>query len=199
MKLKDKIVLTAIDLFNKHGIANISPNKIAEVLQISVGNLTYHYHAKEDLLNAILQKIKSDSSDFFEINATPNLSDFMAFLKKFEDLQFAYRCFFNDIVFITNKYPAIGNKFIQLSNERLNKSESIINYFIQSGIFLPKSQTVNYNLLIHSVWIVNTFWFSQEQIAKTHKVIASHKRLAVIKNMIYPYLTPKGIAELNAL
>ncbi|MEM6342651.1 MAG: TetR/AcrR family transcriptional regulator [Bacteroidota bacterium] len=43
MKLKEEMLNKAVDLFNKRGTSSISPNQIAAALNISTGNLTYHF------------------------------------------------------------------------------------------------------------------------------------------------------------
>ena len=45
MKLREKIISKAIELFNERGISSTSPNQIAAALNISPGNLTYHFTA----------------------------------------------------------------------------------------------------------------------------------------------------------
>lgn len=46
MKLKEKILIKAIELFNEKGISSTFPYQIAAAMNISTGNLTYHYKTK---------------------------------------------------------------------------------------------------------------------------------------------------------
>jgi len=52
--IKTKILETANQLFNQQGYNNVSMRDIANALQISVGNLTYHYKKKEELVEAAI-------------------------------------------------------------------------------------------------------------------------------------------------
>lgn len=52
-KTKKDIILTARNLFNIHGYNSISMRDIANELGISVGNLTYYFNKKEDLIEEI--------------------------------------------------------------------------------------------------------------------------------------------------
>lgn len=52
--LREKILKTARELFNRHGYNEVSMRDISEELQISVGNLTYHFRKKEDLVEAVV-------------------------------------------------------------------------------------------------------------------------------------------------
>jgi AcrR family transcriptional regulator len=52
--LREKILKTARELFNRHGYNEVSMRDISEELEISVGNLTYHFRKKEDLVEAVV-------------------------------------------------------------------------------------------------------------------------------------------------
>ena len=53
MKTKERILKTAIDIFNKYGYNSISFQELANYLKISRGNLTYHFKDKGALLKTI--------------------------------------------------------------------------------------------------------------------------------------------------
>ena len=51
---KEDILITARELFNEYGYKNISMRDIAKKLNISVGNLTYYFKKKEDLIEEVV-------------------------------------------------------------------------------------------------------------------------------------------------
>ena len=68
---KSKIAQESERLFNTYGYNSVTMRQIADACGISVGNLTYHYPKKEDLLmlehdgimNAFLTRVFSDESE----------------------------------------------------------------------------------------------------------------------------------------
>lgn len=54
--LKEDILATAKRLFNEKGYGSVTMREIASELGISVGNLTYHFPKKQDILQAIMQR-----------------------------------------------------------------------------------------------------------------------------------------------
>ena len=64
MSVKEKIKETAITLFNKRGLSSVTMRQLAEELQISPGNLTYHFKTKAVLLEQVYLMMHAESSDF---------------------------------------------------------------------------------------------------------------------------------------
>src|SRR5512135_2405812 len=63
---KTNILQKAIDLFNEHGTAAVSLNSLAEALDISTGDLQYHYRSKEEIIRAILELMFNDWNKVYE-------------------------------------------------------------------------------------------------------------------------------------
>ncbi len=54
---QDKIITTALRLFNESGSLIVSTNRIADSCGISRGNLHYHFRTKEEIIQAIFQHL----------------------------------------------------------------------------------------------------------------------------------------------
>ena len=59
-KTKKKIIEATISLFNEHGFANVSLPHISDKLEISLGNLTYHFPKKDQLIDSIYQLFQEE-------------------------------------------------------------------------------------------------------------------------------------------
>ncbi len=196
MKLKEKIFLKAVELFNARGIANVSPNQIAAALEISSGNLTYHYKTKAILVQTIYERMHEDSQDFIRTDGYLSLGDFREILTHFQQFQEKYRFFFHDMVYITRNYPEVGKLYEASSIDRIKRGRQLIDYFIGTGHFLPEEQGINYNYLIHTVWMLGVFWATQEKILSTAPLSGKPADMVSLSwHMILPYLTEKGREE----
>ncbi|MCF8239730.1 MAG: TetR/AcrR family transcriptional regulator [Saprospiraceae bacterium] len=56
MSTRERILDKALDLFNQSGMYKTGVREIARSLEISPGNLSYHFARKEDLLIALLER-----------------------------------------------------------------------------------------------------------------------------------------------
>ena len=55
MKTAQRILLVSLELFNHHGEANVSSVDIANELDISPGNLYYHFKGKEVIITELFK------------------------------------------------------------------------------------------------------------------------------------------------
>ena len=101
-KTKAKIIQKALELYNERGIANVSSKTIAAELNISDGNLRYHYKNKEALITTILlemiEKLKVIENNF---SISENAIDRSFFFNTFKNsyvITHNYRCIFIDQV-----------------------------------------------------------------------------------------------------
>ena len=69
-----RILQAALELFNEHGTAAVSANRIAEYCGISKGNLQYHYRNKREIIYSVFQQaINEMDSSWYRDHLTPTL------------------------------------------------------------------------------------------------------------------------------
>ena len=56
MKTAERILVVATELFNERGERNVTASDIALELDISPGNLYYHYKGKDGILSALFSR-----------------------------------------------------------------------------------------------------------------------------------------------
>ncbi len=67
MKTRDKIVYAALELFNQHGERNITTNHIADHIEISPGNLYYHFRNKQEIVREIFALYSAELLERFTL------------------------------------------------------------------------------------------------------------------------------------
>ena len=113
LKTAEKILLISLDLFNSQGERNITSVDIANELDISPGNLYYHYKGKDEIINALVD------SYVIKMNAIPQSStqneDFYKYLFYCLETMHLFRFLFQNIAEISKHYPAINSKLQRLA------------------------------------------------------------------------------------
>ncbi|MEZ5032126.1 MAG: TetR/AcrR family transcriptional regulator [Saprospiraceae bacterium] len=93
MKTRDRIIQTAIDLFNERGMYKTSVRDISQILAISPGNLSYHFSRKEDLLTAILDQYRQQNDQAYTgyFDGPPGLARYLDLVAHLLRNAYAYR------------------------------------------------------------------------------------------------------------
>lgn len=96
MKTKERILLTSIDLFNRQGVGPITTNHIAKAMEISPGNLYFHYDNKEEILQELFKRMCKDTYAIWKPRRTKNKSAVQVIDENFE-LYWKYRFFHREM------------------------------------------------------------------------------------------------------
>jgi len=69
---KDQVMQAALQLFVERGFDGTSTAEISKKAGVAAGTLFHHFDNKENLINAIYMKVKSDISETFRLAVDPN-------------------------------------------------------------------------------------------------------------------------------
>jgi AcrR family transcriptional regulator len=110
MKTRDRILECARTLFNQRGEPNVTTLEIANELDISPGNLYYHFHGKEPLIMALLESFQEDLAPLLAPPEEVSLSaeDYWLFLNLIVERLAHYRFLFQDLSNLTGRLPKLG-------------------------------------------------------------------------------------------
>jgi len=117
MKTKDKIIYTAIKLFNKQGTNLVSTNHIAKEMGISPGNLYYHFRSKNDIIRSISDNFSNELGSVLKIQLD-TISDFSSNLtslfNRFFKIQQSYQFLFLEGVHLTKQDSKLLDNYTNL-------------------------------------------------------------------------------------
>lgn len=88
--LRAELLSTARRLFNERGFDGVTLREIAGALDISVGNLTYYFHTKEELVEAAVLEKQGDGGAFRPADSLEGLDDFFHRVLRYREEQAYY-------------------------------------------------------------------------------------------------------------
>ena len=108
---RTRILVSSLLLFNDNGEPNTTTNEIADTVDISPGNLYYHFRKKSDLVEALLMEFQADARQVLEPPdpGAAGLDDFWVFLHHLLELMAAYRFLLRDMETLIVEYSKVGN------------------------------------------------------------------------------------------
>lgn len=106
---RTRILVSSLLLFNEKGEPNTTTNEIADAVDISPGNLYYHFHKKSDLVEALLSEFQADARQVLQPpeGVHGSLDDFWVFLHRLLELTAAYRFLLRDMESLAVEYPKV--------------------------------------------------------------------------------------------
>ncbi|GIZ12776.1 TetR/AcrR family transcriptional regulator [Pseudomonas sp. NCCP-436] len=110
MKTRERILQTALRLFNEQGEPNVSTLEIANELEISPGNLYYHFHGKEPLVMELFERFQSEMAPLLDPPAEARLEveDYWLFLHLIVERLAQYRFLFQDLSNLAGRLPKLA-------------------------------------------------------------------------------------------
>ena len=105
---RNRILVASLLLFNEHGEPGTTTNDIADEVDISPGNLHYHFPKKREIVDALLDEFRADARRILVTPDSVSLDDYWVFLHFLLELTAAYRFLFRDLETLSETYPRVG-------------------------------------------------------------------------------------------
>src|ERR1700749_4499930 len=119
-----RILQAALELFNEHGTAAVSSNRIAERCGISKGNLQYHFRNKPEIVTALFQQaINEMDSGWYQDHLAPTLEHMAAMYVRQLQLILKYRFFYREMAALLRHDVQLRKKFADNRERRMRDLE----------------------------------------------------------------------------
>ena len=107
---RHRILVASLLLFNEHGVPRTTINDIADEIDISPGNLHYHFRRKEEIVDALTAEFQADARKVLHPPESEivSLDEFWWFLHHLLELKGAYRFMLTDTEVLADDYPKVA-------------------------------------------------------------------------------------------
>ena len=193
---RNKILVASLLLFNDIGEPNTTTNEIADTVDISPGNLYYHFRKKSDLVEALLLEFQADARRVLQPpdSDAGSLDDFWVFLHHVLELTASYRFLLRDMETLVAEYPKVRNALKHFARALDASFEIYLHAMASSGVIdLGKSDAklVSRNLAVIAL-------FSEKFDALVGSAPAADdaalRSAGAILNVLKPYIA-EGFAQ----
>lgn len=196
---KEKIVQSAIKLFNANGLVNVRLQHIADETGISVGNLAYHYYSKKALVETIDIQLETEIGAILNNNLEfPYLIDFDNHLSNYYDLLKRFSFYFLDVLELERGYPKLHLKRKVYIDQLIGQINTWMVLNWEKGNIKPEIHAHQYANTSLTVWMIITFWLTQQKIRgipdENEGVFKE-----VVWNQILPLFTKTALMEFEAI
>ncbi|MFT7587953.1 MAG: AcrR family transcriptional regulator [Limisphaerales bacterium] len=191
---KFKIISAARKYFNHSGFSPVSLFELAQHMEMSRGNLTYHFKDKEVLLEAIAEelwsKIEAERSKTRQLPSFENLHNE---IQLYQRVQKDYAFIFHDSHVLN--HPVIKKKFREMTEQTILDNTNIIAFSIRIGNMNPERIAGTYRNIALLAWMVPFYWMPQQKLRGKQESEDAEK---IIWSLLLPHFTEQGIKSFKA-
>jgi AcrR family transcriptional regulator len=192
MKTKEKILNTALFLFNDRGYNNVTTRDIAAELKISAGNLHYHFKHSEDITKQLFSELKISMDTLInDLKNIPekNLETLYNYTQVSFEVLYSYRFIFLNFVDILRNIPEIESQYQQLNISRKEEFQAIFSDFQKNKIFKKDLPDFLMDNLVTQMFIIGDNWITYNSLTlKLDKEKSIQNYSSVFLNLFYPLM-----------
>jgi len=202
-KTRERIVQHSLELFNEHGERNISTNHIAAHLEMSPGNLYYHFANKQEIIAVLFDQYQGLVDSFLRppVGRAVTVEDKRCYFRAVLSAMWSYRFLHRDLEHLLGRDDALAERYRHFSQRCLAQGQLIYQGFVDAGILNMNVQQVE--ALTLNAWIILSAWV---RFLCTTRENAAHLSEDAIKRGVYQvlvlefgYVTPLYRAAMDAL
>lgn len=198
MKTRDRILEVSLLLFNEEGESGLSSVDIANALEISPGNLYYHFKGKDAIIRALYDRFEEELRVILRGSkgGVASIEDNWVYIYILLEEIYDFRFFYRDIAGLLSRYPDLAVRFRSLVAAKRNNIARIVDDLEKLGLISVDKRLKS--PLTDQIITTLTFWLAGDALTKeVHDGPALiHKTVFQVMCLMVPYMNETGPAAL---
>ena len=163
-KTRERILTSSLAMFNEQGEPNVTTNHIADELEISPGNLYYHFRNKDDIVEHLFQRFEAhmDQAMLVPEDRDADLEDIWLQLHLVFECIWEFRFLYRDLVDLLLRQRKLKMRFSRILKRGHESIVEVCTGLVRSGVM--NASRVEIEALANNIAMATTFWLNFEQI-----------------------------------
>ncbi len=187
-------------MFNTQGEPNVTTNHIADELEISPGNLYYHFRNKDDIIEQLFARYEErmDNALAAPSGRLPELEDIWLQLHLVFECIWDYRFLYRDLVEILSRNRRMRMRFARILKRADERAHLVMRGLSQAGIMRGSADELN--AAATNVLVLSTFWLNYSAArGDKDEQIAIRQGIIQVMMLLAPFLRDAERVHLNTL
>jgi AcrR family transcriptional regulator len=190
-RTRERILETALALFNNFGEPNVTTQLIADEMGISPGNLYYHFHSKDEIIESLFADFERGIEETLTVpmRRKPDVEDIWLYLHLIFEGIWKHRFLYRDINELLSRNRMLETHFKRILAHKVKTAALICEGLVATGDM--KATPAEIQTLAVNMTVLATYWLSFEFVREPRKPIdgASLARGAFqVMSLAAPYL-----------
>ena len=170
-RTRERILETALVLFNEFGEPNVTTQLISDDMGISPGNLYYHFHNKDEIIESLFADFERGIEETLTapVRRPPNVEDIWLFLHLVFEGIWKFRFLYRDINELLSRNRMLETHFKRIVAHKVHTASAICRGLVATGDM--KATPAEIQALAVNMTVVATYWLSFEFVSDPRKKI----------------------------
>ena len=205
-RTRERILETSLVLFNQFGEPHITTADIADEMNISPGNLYYHFRNKDDIIGELYAGYEATVLPLLTVpqDPPPGVEDLWFLLHALFERMREFRFLYRDLDEITSRNRKLAVRFADVTRRGERTVIELCRGLVRGGQMLATEREIG--AVAVNVVLVSTYWMSWQRVAGniagrssgSQDVSLDHAAYQVLA-LIAPFLTGDGRALIERL
>lgn len=196
---RERILEMALALFNAEGEPHITTNRIADELDISPGNLHYHFRTKADLIGALFDRYEQRMLGLLGApeEREPHIEDIWLFLHLAFETIGDYRFLYRDLTDLCARDRGLHRRFRAILNLSMSTARDLSHGLADSGQLEAGKREID--AMVRNIVLVSTFWLAFDKVLERDGEPRPDRAVWQVMSLVSPFLVGQARAELEEL
>ena len=199
-RTRERILETSLALFNVRGEPNVTTNHIADELEISPGNLYYHFRNKDDIIEQLFAQYEEriDRALITPEGRLPELEDIWMQLHLVYECIWEFRFLYRDLVDILSRNRKLRMHFARILKRATDSATDVMRGLVQAGIM--RASPAEVQATANNILVIATFWLNFSSVrGQNDEQEAIRHGIHQVMMLLAPFLRDAERLHLNTL
>lgn len=158
VKTKERILQLSLQLFNERGERSVTTNHIAAELNMSPGNLYYHFRNKSEIIKELMEQYQSETLEMLALpdDRVLDANDKIHYFQVLSSQLWAYRFLHRDVYHLVENNEDYRKMYPRFAGQVMQQGQKVYKAFVKAGLMEMTDSEIE--ALTINLWIVLTNW-----------------------------------------
>lgn len=193
---KERILDEAIAIANAEGLESLSVRAVAKRLELSPGNVSYHFSRKLDLILGISERLSAGNTASYAEPLPARLPEMLERYRRIFERQHGFRGMILSAPHAMEAYPELRTRYRRIEKERRQQGREQIEALRAAGQLELDDDAID--RLVHHISLTARFWMHDYRMSRYRNALGNviDHYLAMLADLFQPYATEAGRADL---
>jgi AcrR family transcriptional regulator len=184
----ERIAETALVMFNAFGEPNVTTNRIADELEMSPGNLHYHFRTKQDLIDTLFDHFEQRMLELLGAGGIEetDIEDAWLFLHLvFENIA-AYRFIYRDLNELCSRSRDLRRRIRAILKLSMRTAADLLSGLERSGQL--EARSMERESVVRNIVLISSYWIAFDQVMEPETEPRPDRAAIQVMSLVSPYL-----------